>query len=94
MERAVLFFHYLCKLLQTNCDNKKKAKVINFFTGYSENTTGQKFSNLFEKANTNFQDFEDDFGGKVFTVFSRDGEIANRNVIQEIEREIDRLKTV
>ncbi len=46
-----------------------------------------------ERMKNSFQDFEDDFGGKVFIVFSREGEIANRNVIQEIEKEIGRLKT-
>ncbi len=38
-----------------------------------------------------FQDFEADFGGKVFIVFSLDGEIANTEVIPAIEQEIARL---
>ncbi|GHT31695.1 hypothetical protein FACS189415_1060 [Bacteroidia bacterium] len=38
-----------------------------------------------------FADFESKFGGKVFVVFSLDGEIANKEVIAEIEKEIGRL---
>jgi len=38
-----------------------------------------------------FADFEEKFGGKVFIVFSLDGEIANKAVIEEIQKEIDRL---
>jgi len=36
--------------------------------------------------------FEEEFGGKVFVVFSLDGEIANKDVVAEIETEIDRLR--
>ena len=36
--------------------------------------------------------FEENFGGKVFIVFSLDGEIANKEVIKEIQKEIERLK--
>jgi hypothetical protein len=36
--------------------------------------------------------FEEEFGGKVFVVFSLDGEIANRDVVVEIETEINRLR--
>jgi hypothetical protein len=39
-----------------------------------------------------FADFEDKFGGKVFIIFSLDGEIANIEVIAEIKKEIGRLK--
>jgi MjaI restriction endonuclease len=38
-----------------------------------------------------FQDFEDEYGGKVFIVFSLDGEIANKEVLKEIDAEIERL---
>lgn len=44
-----------------------------------------------ERMKNSFRDFENDFGGKVFVVFSLSGEIANKNVIQEIEKEIQRL---
>jgi hypothetical protein len=45
-----------------------------------------------ERMRASFADFEDKFGGKVFVVFSLDGEIANKEVIQEIQKEIKRLK--
>jgi hypothetical protein len=35
--------------------------------------------------------FEEKFGGKVFVVFSLDGEVANKEVINEIQKEIERL---
>lgn len=38
-----------------------------------------------------FQSFTEDFGGKVFIVFSNDGEIGNIEIIDEITKEIDRL---
>jgi hypothetical protein len=38
-----------------------------------------------------FADFEEKYGGKVFVVFSLDGEIANKEVVQEIQKEIERL---
>lgn len=44
-----------------------------------------------ERMKAAFQDFEEDFGGKVFIVFSLDGEIANREILKEIEAEIMRL---
>lgn len=44
-----------------------------------------------ERMKANFKAFEEEFGGKVFIVFSLDGEIANREVIREIEQEIKRL---
>ena len=40
-----------------------------------------------------FRDFRSEFGGKVFIVFSIDGQIANKEVIKEISEEIERLKT-
>lgn len=45
-----------------------------------------------ERMKANFQDFEAEFGGKVFIVFSLDGEIANRDVLKEIESEVRRLR--
>jgi hypothetical protein len=38
-----------------------------------------------------FADFEEKFGGKVFIVFSLDGEIANKEIVTEIQKEIERL---
>ena len=45
-----------------------------------------------ERMKASFQDFEAEYGGKVFIIFSLDGEIANENVLKEIEKEIERLK--
>lgn len=44
-----------------------------------------------ERMKASFQDFTDNFGGKVFIVFSLDGEIGNPEIIPEIEQEIERL---
>lgn len=45
-----------------------------------------------ERMKANFLDFEKKYQGKVFIVFSLDGEIGNKEVIEEIEKEIKRLK--
>jgi hypothetical protein len=39
-----------------------------------------------------FAGFEEQYGGKVFIVFSLDGEIGNKEVIEQIRKEIERLK--
>jgi len=44
-----------------------------------------------ERMKASFADFEEKFGGKVFVVFSLDGEIANKEVITEMQKEIERL---
>jgi hypothetical protein len=44
-----------------------------------------------ERMKASFTDFEEKFGGKVFVVFSLDGEIANKEIINEIQKEIERL---
>jgi len=44
-----------------------------------------------ERMKASFDDFEEKFGGKVFVVFSLDGEIANKEVIEVIKKEIERL---
>lgn len=46
-----------------------------------------------ERIKNSFADFEAEFGGKVFIVYSLDGEIANTNVVEEIKTEIARLLT-
>jgi len=48
---------------------------------------------LTERMKASFSDFTEKFGGKVFIVFSLDKEIANKEVIDEIREEIERLKT-
>jgi len=44
-----------------------------------------------ERMKASFQSFKEDFSGNVFIVYSLDGEIANKDVIKEIEKEISRL---
>ncbi|MDR1223712.1 MAG: MjaI family restriction endonuclease [Tannerella sp.] len=45
-----------------------------------------------ERMKAGFSDFEETFGGKVFVVFRLDGEIANKEVVEEIRQEIKRLQ--
>lgn len=45
-----------------------------------------------ERMKAGFASFKNDFGGNVFIVFSLDGEIANKQVIEQIHAEIKRLK--
>lgn len=47
---------------------------------------------LTERMKASFDDFTAKFGGKVFVVFSLDKEIANKEVVEEIRKEIERLK--
>lgn len=49
---------------------------------------------LTERMKASFADFTEKFGGKVFIVFSLDKEIANKDVVEEIRKEIERLKTI
>jgi len=44
-----------------------------------------------ERMKGSFKDFETKYGGKVFIVYSLDGEIANQEVIEEIKKEIEKL---
>ena len=59
-------------------------------------TAKSNFGNysISDRMKASFQDFEEDFGGKVFIVFSLDGEIANKGVFRDIEIEIERLKRI
>jgi hypothetical protein len=45
-----------------------------------------------ERMKASFAQFEEQYGGKVFIVFSLDGEIGNKEVIEQIRQEIKRLK--
>ena len=45
-----------------------------------------------ERMKNSFAGFEEQYGGKVFIVFSLDGEIGNKEVIEQIRQEIERLK--
>ncbi|MBQ9312784.1 MAG: MjaI family restriction endonuclease [Bacteroidales bacterium] len=47
-----------------------------------------------ERMQMSFQNFKNEFGGKVFILYSLDGEIANKGVIEEIEKEIQRLRNI
>ena len=44
-----------------------------------------------ERMKTSFNNFTERFGGKVFIVFSLDGEISNPEVLDQIKAEIARL---
>lgn len=45
-----------------------------------------------ERIKASFANFTKEFGGKVFIIFSNDGEVANVNIIDEIKAEVKRLK--
>lgn len=44
-----------------------------------------------ERMKASFKEFEEQYGGKVFIVFSLDEEIANKGILDEIRHEIERL---
>ena len=46
---------------------------------------------LTERMKASFESFKEQYGGNVFVVFSLDGEIANKEVIEQIQSEITRL---
>lgn len=45
-----------------------------------------------DRMKASFENFKNDFGGNVFIIFSLDGEIANKQIIEQIKSEIKRLK--
>jgi hypothetical protein len=47
-----------------------------------------------ERMKRGFEAFTEDFLGKVFIVFSNDGEIGNKEIIEEITQEIKRLESL
>jgi len=49
---------------------------------------------LTERMKASFADFTNKFGGKVFIVFSLDKEIANKEVVEDIRKEFNRLKNI
>lgn len=49
---------------------------------------------LSERMKASFNDFTEKYGGKVFIVYSLKGEIANKDVIESIEKEIERLQNL
>lgn len=46
---------------------------------------------LTERMKASFESFKEQYGGNVFVVFSLDGEIANKEVIEQMKLEIERL---
>ncbi len=46
---------------------------------------------LTERMKASFESFKEEYGGNVFVVFSLDGEIANKEVVEQIKLEIERL---
>jgi len=57
-------------------------------------TANSNFGNysISERMKAGFQAFEEEYGGKVFIIFSLGGEIANEGVLEYINSEIERLK--
>lgn len=49
---------------------------------------------LSERMKASFNDFKEQFGGKVFIVYSLKGEIANKDVVNSIREEINRLNNL
>lgn len=49
---------------------------------------------LTERMKSNFAEFTKKYGGKVFIIFSDDGEIADSKVIEDLKKEIYRLETL
>ena len=47
-----------------------------------------------ERMKASFEDFTEQYGGKVFIVYSQKEVIANKEVVDEIEKEIARLKSM
>jgi hypothetical protein len=47
-----------------------------------------------ERMKASFENFQSEFEGKVFIIYSLDGEIANKHVIEEIRLEIERLRNL
>ena len=47
-----------------------------------------------ERMKASFEDFTEKYGGKVFIVYSQKEVIANKEVVDEIEKEIARLKSM
>ncbi|MBI5325045.1 MAG: MjaI family restriction endonuclease [Ignavibacteriae bacterium] len=71
--------------------SKVKDKLIGF--QIKPVTAKHSFANYSptERMKASFKEFEEIFGGKVFIIFSLDGEIGNKEIIDEIKEEINRL---
>jgi hypothetical protein len=69
--------------------NESKTELVQVLPSAAENHASNY--SAIERMKASFADFEDKFGGQVFVVFSLDGEIANKEVIEDIRKEIERL---
>lgn len=49
---------------------------------------------LTERLKKSFEIFQQEFGGNVFIVFSKEGKIANEEIVNDIKNEIERLKSM
>lgn len=49
---------------------------------------------LTERLKESFETFQQEFGGNVFIVFSKEGKIANEEIVNDIKNEIERLKSM
>lgn len=47
-----------------------------------------------ERLQESFDAFQQEYGGMVFIVFSKDGKIANEDIVNDIKNEIERLKSM
>lgn len=73
------------------CDIDYLGHVANKAFGIQLNSITAKSYSPSERMKQSFESFTDDFGGKVFIVFSNDGEIGNKEIVEEIDKEIKRL---
>ena len=74
---------YVAEVGSYQCGIQIKPVTANAnFGGYS----------LSERMKASFNDFTEQYGGKVFVVYSQKGEIANKEVIDSIREEIERLR--
>lgn len=47
-----------------------------------------------ERMKASFDSFKEEYGGNVFIIYSLDGEIANNDILENIKKEIERLKYI
>ncbi len=85
LDRATLLMNYLFTFAKVNCHNTKKAEVISFLTGYSENTVGDKLSALHSKADENFTAYEKDM--KIIRKYFE--KIGLSEIVELIDRDLD-----
>lgn len=57
---TVLFFYYLLQFVKAKDNKSTKAEIISFLTPFDAESTRQKFSKIYEKADKNFDAFAKD----------------------------------